>query len=149
GSYAYRETFRKTSHNPSTLHTMMKREKPHPPENFINLRQCGARTRRGTACRAPAMRNGRCRLHGGKSTGQRTAAGRERIRQAVTIHGRYSRGPAWDGPDDPIEREIWATHGHQCRQEEWEQAKRCGIVDRWVQELRMKRDHARIAEERA
>lgn len=30
---------------------------------------CGARTRGGTACRAPAMINGRCRLHGGLSSG--------------------------------------------------------------------------------
>jgi hypothetical protein len=31
--------------------------------------RCGAKTRRGTACRCPAMKNGRCKLHGGKSTG--------------------------------------------------------------------------------
>jgi len=29
----------------------------------------GAKTRRGTACASPSMRNGRCRMHGGKSTG--------------------------------------------------------------------------------
>jgi hypothetical protein len=28
---------------------------------------CGARTRTGGTCRQPAMKNGRCRLHGGKS----------------------------------------------------------------------------------
>jgi hypothetical protein len=31
--------------------------------------RCGARTRRGTACQSPAMPNGRCRIHGGKSPG--------------------------------------------------------------------------------
>lgn len=31
--------------------------------------RCGARTRSGTSCRAPAMQNGRCRMHGGTSTG--------------------------------------------------------------------------------
>lgn len=36
------------------------------------------------------MRNGRCRLHGGLSTGAKTAKGMERIRRAVTKHGRYS-----------------------------------------------------------
>ena len=36
------------------------------------------------------MPNGRCRMHGGKSTGPRTAEGRERIRSAHTLHGRYS-----------------------------------------------------------
>ena len=31
--------------------------------------RCGARTRNGTLCRSPAMTNGRCRMHGGKSPG--------------------------------------------------------------------------------
>ncbi|WP_277618911.1 HGGxSTG domain-containing protein [Sulfitobacter noctilucae] len=31
--------------------------------------RCGARTRNGTPCRSPAMANGRCRMHGGKSSG--------------------------------------------------------------------------------
>ena len=51
--------------------------------------RCGAKTRRGNACEAPAMPNGRCRLHGGKSTGPRTAEGLERCRQASWKHGRY------------------------------------------------------------
>ena len=36
------------------------------------------------------MRNGRCRMHGGKSTGPRTPEGLERMRQAKTIHGLYT-----------------------------------------------------------
>jgi uncharacterized protein YjcR len=32
-------------------------------------RRCGARTRRGSRCRSPAMPNGRCRMHGGMSPG--------------------------------------------------------------------------------
>ena len=36
------------------------------------------------------MPNGRCRLHGGLSTGPRTPEGRERIRQARTMTGFYS-----------------------------------------------------------
>ena len=31
--------------------------------------RCGARTRSGRPCRSPAMPNGRCRMHGGSSTG--------------------------------------------------------------------------------
>lgn len=32
--------------------------------------RCGAHSRRtGNPCRSPAMKNGRCRMHGGKSTG--------------------------------------------------------------------------------
>jgi hypothetical protein len=52
--------------------------------------RCGARTRSGGLCRSPAMANGRCRMHGGKSTGPRTAEGLERMRRAKTIHGLYS-----------------------------------------------------------
>ena len=33
---------------------------------------CGAKTRAGGQCRAPAMKNGRCRVHGGSSTGPKT-----------------------------------------------------------------------------
>ena len=36
------------------------------------------------------MTNGRCRLHGGKSTGPRTAEGLERSRRANWKHGRRS-----------------------------------------------------------
>jgi uncharacterized protein YjcR len=32
-------------------------------------KRCGARTRSGEPCRSPAMTNGRCRMHGGPSTG--------------------------------------------------------------------------------
>ncbi len=31
--------------------------------------RCGARTRRGTICQGPAMPNGRCKTHGGRSPG--------------------------------------------------------------------------------
>ncbi len=51
--------------------------------------RCGAATRGGCACRAPAMANGRCRMHGGRSTGPRTEAGRARLRAAHTTHGGY------------------------------------------------------------
>lgn len=40
---------------------------------------CGAHTRIGGVCRQPAMKNGRCRLHGGESK-----SGKE--------HGRYRHG---------------------------------------------------------
>ena len=36
------------------------------------------------------MANGRCRMHGGKSTGPRTTEGLERMRRAKTRHGLYS-----------------------------------------------------------
>jgi len=58
---------------------------------FLAAPRCGAKTRKGTPCQAPAMANGRCRLHGGKSTGPRTPEGLERARMARWIHGRRSR----------------------------------------------------------
>ena len=51
--------------------------------------RCGAHTRAGGACRQPAMPNGRCRLHGGLSTGPRTCAGRAVVAVARTTHGHY------------------------------------------------------------
>jgi hypothetical protein len=64
----------------------------NPPGDFTTAARCGAKTRRGTRCLCPAMRNGRCRLHGGLSTGPKTTEGIERIRRAVTKHGHYSKG---------------------------------------------------------
>src|SRR5262249_25953474 len=58
----------------------------NPSGDFLAAPRCGARTRAGCSCRQPAMGNGRCRLHGGKSTG--TAAGLARCRTASLVHGR-------------------------------------------------------------
>jgi hypothetical protein len=52
--------------------------------------RCGARTRGGCPCRAPAIYGKlRCRMHGGRSTGPRTAEGMARLRAARTVHGTY------------------------------------------------------------
>jgi hypothetical protein len=61
------------------------------PGDFRTAPRCGAKTRRGTSCQCPAMRNGRCRLHGGLSTGPRTPDGLERSRHARWTHGVYSK----------------------------------------------------------
>jgi hypothetical protein len=54
--------------------------------------RCGARSKRtGKPCRAAAMPNGRCKVHGGKSTGPRTPEGLERSRRANCKHGHFSR----------------------------------------------------------
>ena len=52
---------------------------------------CGAKTRSGAPCRNLPMKNGRCRMHGGMSTGPRTEMGILRWRAAVTVHGGRSR----------------------------------------------------------
>jgi glucans biosynthesis protein len=49
-----------------------------------NAPRCGARTRKGNSCLSPAMKNGRCRMHGGKSPG--APAGN----QNAFKHGLYS-----------------------------------------------------------
>ena len=48
---------------------MRRTDKPTEPEPLRNAPRCLARTRRGTECQSPAMPNGRCRIHGGLSTG--------------------------------------------------------------------------------
>ncbi len=54
--------------------------------------RCGAKTRRGTACRRPAnKRNGRCRLHGGASSGPRTEQGRAKIAATNLRHGEFTQ----------------------------------------------------------
>jgi hypothetical protein len=63
----------------------------NPPGDLSKAAKCGAKTRRGTPCVAPAMPNGRCRMHGGPSTGPRTLEGLDRSRKARWVHGLYSR----------------------------------------------------------
>ena len=65
---------------------------PHAPGNLKYTKPCGAKGKRsGLPCQGPAMPNGRCRLHGGKSTGAKTPEGLERIRQAKWKHGERSK----------------------------------------------------------
>src|SRR5438128_8265375 len=47
-------------------------------------KRCGARTRSGKPCQSPAMKNGRCRMHGGPSLGA------PKGNQHAYKHGRYS-----------------------------------------------------------
>jgi hypothetical protein len=59
----------------------------NPCGDYLQAPRCGARTRAGCPCRQPAMPNGRCRLHGGLSTGPRTPEGRRRAQTARLAHG--------------------------------------------------------------
>ena len=84
----------------------------NPPGDFTKAARCGAKTRRGTACQCPGMKNGRCRMHGGLSTGPRTAAGLERSRRARWKHGAYSRETrALLAESRRRRRELWALLG--------------------------------------
>ncbi|OYU37355.1 MAG: hypothetical protein CFE35_01265 [Novosphingobium sp. PASSN1] len=53
---------------------------------------CGARKKNGERCGSTTLcANGRCKFHGGASTGPRTAEGRERALRNLTL-GRLKRG---------------------------------------------------------
>ena len=65
---------------------------------------CGARTRTGGSCLGLAMANGRCRIHGGASTGPRTQAGLARMVAAKTTHGRFAISGA---PQRLAQRFVW------------------------------------------
>jgi hypothetical protein len=54
----------------------------HDPRLTATRMACGARTRANGSCRAKAMANHRCRMHGGLSSGPKTSAGRARIAEA-------------------------------------------------------------------
>ncbi len=57
------------------------------------LSRCGAKTRKGTACRCqPIPGRRRCKFHGGLSTGPKTPEGRERIREALRRRSQAGRG---------------------------------------------------------
>ncbi len=60
------------------------------PGDFTKATRCGAKNRRGISCRCPAMANGRCRMHGGSSTGPKTVSGLQRSQRANWKHGLYS-----------------------------------------------------------
>ena len=53
---------------------------------------CGARKKNGERCRSTALcANGRCKFHGGASTGPRTAEGRAKALENLKL-GRSTRG---------------------------------------------------------
>ena len=73
--------------------------------------RCGAKTLGGTACQRPANRkNGRCRLHGGASTGAKTEEGLARIPAANLRHGKFTK-------DKLEKRKANAAKGREIRNE--------------------------------
>jgi hypothetical protein len=66
-------------------------EQNNPKRHHLqDVKKCGARTRKGGQCQQSAMKNGRCRMHGGKSTGPKTAEGKARSAIANYKHGFYT-----------------------------------------------------------
>ena len=84
----------------------------------------GAQTSRGTPCQRPAYkRNGRCSLHGGRSTGPKTEDGLARLTEARTKHGKFTKEKRAEAKcraeqgrkmrDELKELEAWFVyHGH-------------------------------------
>ena len=58
----------------------------------LKYKYCGARAKQNNhkSCKSPAMKNGRCRLHGGKSTGPKTPEGKLKSARANYKHGYYT-----------------------------------------------------------
>jgi len=55
-------------------------------------KRCLAKTRGGTPCQKPAIKGkGRCQLHGGRSTGPKTAEGLKRLAELNTVHGQRTK----------------------------------------------------------
>lgn len=54
---------------------------------------CGAKAKQNNhlPCKKTAMKNGRCRFHGGLSTGPKTKEGKARIAALKYKHGNYSK----------------------------------------------------------
>ena len=59
----------------------------------VICQRCQAKSKRTKLqCSAPALKGKRvCKTHGGRSTGPKTEAGRQRCAEAKTIHGRETR----------------------------------------------------------
>jgi hypothetical protein len=57
--------------------------------NASGERVCGAKTRRGTPCQAKhLLRGGRCKSHGGRSSGPKSPAGKARaLRNLLNVKG--------------------------------------------------------------
>jgi hypothetical protein len=73
--------------------------------------RCEAKTRRGTLCQRPGTKhNGKCKLHGGASTGPRTKDGLARLTEARTKHGLYTK-------EKRAEARRFAEEGRQMRGE--------------------------------
>ena len=73
-------------------------------------KRCLAKTRRSTPCQKPAITGkGRCQLHGGRSTGPKTAEGLKRLAELNTVHGQRTKERRAEAKAlAQANREIWA-----------------------------------------
>ena len=71
--------------------------------------RCGARTRKGEPCRCKALPNGRCKFHGGLSTGPRTEAGRRQSAKNLEAARRALADPRFAELRSEAARRGWVT----------------------------------------
>lgn len=85
-----------------------------PPSKQYRRKRCGAKTRSGKPCRAWAMPNGRCRMHGGSSP-----KGREHPSFKTGLHSKYFRQTLKDilGGDETRADEIRNLKPHGVEEE--------------------------------
>jgi hypothetical protein len=71
---------------------MRKSERQLLARFFLQAKKCGAKSKRNNhlPCKNAAMKNGRCRMHGGKSTGPKTEEGKKKAAAANLKDGRYT-----------------------------------------------------------
>jgi hypothetical protein len=81
-------------------------------EQLLHREFCGARTRAGTPCKMKAIyENGRCKLHGGLSTGPTTPEGKARVTKNLPNMRNRDQNPC-DGEKGPHEN-VMAGPGGQ------------------------------------
>ncbi len=69
--------------------------------------KCGATCSDGSECEAWAMENGRCRHHGGKSTGPKTEEGKKKSSSNAQKHALHAdRGLFYERLDDDKQAEV-------------------------------------------
>ena len=96
----------KTLHLEQTLKTLGGR---------ITCQRCQAKSKRTKLqCAAPALKGKRvCKTHGGKSTGPKTEAGRQRCAEAKTIHGNETRQARTERSLGSARLAVLEAVGHQ------------------------------------
>jgi hypothetical protein len=85
-------------------------QSPIFPEDLRGL-HCGAKNRKGFPCRNTNLRrNGRCKFHGGRSTGPKTAAGKQRSAQNLPKTLRVSEERSLMSVPNPIKKSPVSNH---------------------------------------
>ncbi|BCJ87678.1 HGGxSTG domain-containing protein [Effusibacillus dendaii] len=100
----------------------------------MEIRLCGAKTRSGEPCKKAALKNGRCRLHGGKSTGPKDPSKLKANTNALK-HGLYET--IWLDTLTDEERELFAQVATDPKAQVENEFRLCEIrIRRMMQRIR-------------